>query len=70
MFLVLLQEFEKFVFSRHLPCSVLYDDPSVTKSFVLGKHAVISFTHQVAKGMNMDIAKQYAENIISVFHHG
>lgn len=40
------KEYEKNVFSKYLPCSVLYEDPEVTKSFVKGKHCCFTFTHQ------------------------
>jgi hypothetical protein len=58
------------VYTRHLPSIILYEDPSVTKGFVAGKHAVFSFTHQATTGMSVEIAKQCAENILSIFHHG
>jgi hypothetical protein len=42
----------------------------VTLSFQHGKHCAISFTHEPAKDMSMDVAKQYAENILSIIQKG
>jgi hypothetical protein len=64
------QEWQANVFDRYLPCNILYEDLSVTESFVPGKHCSISFTHQAAKGMTMDLAKKYAENIVAILHKG
>ena len=58
------------MYSRYLPCSTLYEDPSVTDSFVPGKHCAFSFTHEAAKGMDMAMAKKYADNILSIIHKG
>jgi hypothetical protein len=30
----------------------------------------MSFTHQAAQGMTMELAKEYAENTLDIFHHG
>jgi hypothetical protein len=64
------QEWEKYVYSRYLPCSVLYEDDSVTNSFVPGKHCAFSFTHEAAKGMDMSMAKKYAENVLAILQKG
>ena len=58
------------MFSRYLPCSILYDDPDVTKSFVPGKHCTFTFSHEVPTGINMHVAKKFADNIVAVVKNG
>ena len=48
----------------------MYDDPSVTESFVLGKHCSFTFTHELVKGMDMAMAKKMADNILDVLQKG
>jgi hypothetical protein len=64
-----MEQWNKNVFSRFLPCSVMYNDAAVTKSFIPGKQCIICFTHQAATGMNMELAKKYKDNILAVLHH-
>lgn len=35
-----------------------------------GKHCAFCFTHEAAKGMDMNMAKKYAENILAIIHEG
>lgn len=65
-----MQEWTSNVFSQYLPCKTLYENPAVTQAFVPGKHCCFSFTHQAVNGMNMDVAKQYANNILEIVHQG
>jgi hypothetical protein len=48
----------------------MYQDQSVTESFESGKHCSLCFTHEAAKDMTMDLAKEYAQNVLSIIQSG
>ena len=54
----------------YLPNQQLFRDEAVTKSFVPGVHAVITFTHEDAQGMTMEKAQEYKKIIINVMGKG
>lgn len=60
------EDWQQKVFSRYLPCATLYEDKSLRHDFQPGKHHAISFTHQLAKGMTMEKAKEFAGTVLSV----
>jgi hypothetical protein len=62
------EQWNAHVFSRYLPCTVLYEDKTLRGTFVPGKHYAISFTHQLARGMTLQKAKEIADNVLAVLH--
>lgn len=65
-----LQVWNEKVFGQYLPNSFLYRSSAVTKSFVPGKHFAFSFTHELAKGTTMEMAKESAAIILHVLQEG
>lgn len=53
-----------------MPLGILYENMDVTKSFVLGKHCSVSFTHQPVVQMDMDTARKCADNLLRVLEQG
>ena len=49
---------------------MLHENREVTQSFVPGKHCSLTFTHECATGMSMDLARQWADNILRVLGDG
>lgn len=48
----------------------MYQDRAVTQAFEPGKHCCFSFTHEDANGMTMELARQYADNLLRVLRDG
>jgi hypothetical protein len=60
------EQWDKNVFSRYLPCTVLYEDKALKDAFEPGRHYAMSFTHQMPRGMTMEKAKQFADTVLAV----